>query len=94
MLFQKPAFFAIGTAFRLACQGAGCIRAVPKYPVPNSQNTKNSLGKATTGHKLVIAREQIQSLRASPLSLMPEGLLDSFNDQQIRDLISYVTQKK
>jgi putative heme-binding domain-containing protein len=48
----------------------------------------------TTGHKLVIAREQIQSLRASPLSLMPEGLLDSFNDQQIRDLISYVTQKK
>jgi putative heme-binding domain-containing protein len=48
----------------------------------------------TTGHKLVIAREQIQSLRASPVSLMPEGLLDTLNEQQIRDLISYVVQKK
>ncbi len=48
----------------------------------------------TTGNKLVIAREQIQSLQASALSLMPEGLLDAFQEQQIRDLISYVTQKK
>ena len=48
----------------------------------------------TTGNKLVIAREQIQSLQASALSLMPEGLLDAFKEQQIRDLISYVTQKK
>jgi len=48
----------------------------------------------TQGHKLVIAREQIQSLRASPVSLMPEGLLDPLSGQQIRDLISYVVQKK
>ena len=48
----------------------------------------------TTGHKLVIAREQIQSLQASAVSLMPEGLLDAFTEQQIRDLISYVAQKK
>ena len=48
----------------------------------------------TTGNKLVIAREQIQSLQASALSLMPEGLLDAFKEQQIRDLISYVTQNK
>ena len=48
----------------------------------------------TTGNKLVIAREQIQSLQASALSLMPEGLLDTLKEQQIRDLISYVTQEK
>lgn len=48
----------------------------------------------TTGHSIVIAREEIVSLQASPLSLMPEGLLDPLNDQQIRDLISYITQKK
>ncbi len=48
----------------------------------------------TTGHSIVIAREQIASLQASHVSLMPEGLLDALKEQQIRDLIGYIVQKK
>ena len=48
----------------------------------------------TTGHAVVIAREQIASLQATRVSLMPEGLLDGLKEQQIRDLISFLAQKK
>ena len=47
-----------------------------------------------TGHAIVIAREQIQSLQASRVSLMPEGLLDALSEQQIRDLLRYIVQKQ
>lgn len=45
-------------------------------------------------NKQVIAREDIQSLQASPTSLMPEGLLEALNEQQVRDLLSYVMARK
>jgi putative heme-binding domain-containing protein len=44
--------------------------------------------------RVLLAREQIKSLAASPTSLMPEGLLDAMNESQIRDLFSYLTQRK
>jgi type 1 glutamine amidotransferase len=40
--------------------------------------------------RTVIARDAIEELTASPVSLMPEKLLDEFDDQQIRDLFSYL----
>ncbi len=46
------------------------------------------------GHATVIPRERIQSLQAARVSLMPEGLLDPLTDQQVRDLLGYVTQKQ
>jgi len=38
----------------------------------------------------VIARQKIERLEASPVSLMPEKLLDSLEDQEVRDLFSYL----
>ena len=38
----------------------------------------------------VIRRDQIEDLKASPLSLMPEKILDSLDDQQFRDLFAYL----
>ena len=43
--------------------------------------------------KLVLGRADLKSLTASPMSLMPEGLLDALSEQQVRDLFAYLTKK-
>jgi len=40
-----------------------------------------------------VSREDIQSLIASPVSLMPEGLLNALSVEQTRDLFSYLMAK-
>jgi putative heme-binding domain-containing protein len=37
-----------------------------------------------------IARDQISEVRVQPQSLMPDGLLDSLSDQELRDLFAYL----
>ncbi len=45
------------------------------------------------GNKTKVAREEIASLVASPISLMPEGLLNAFTPEQTRDLFAYLMAK-
>jgi putative membrane-bound dehydrogenase-like protein len=40
-----------------------------------------------------IAREEIEAMRASPVSLMPEDQLKPLPDQQVRDLFAYLMSK-
>ncbi len=40
--------------------------------------------------RIVLAREEIEEMRPAAQSLMPEGLLDDLEDQQIRDLFRYL----
>ena len=40
--------------------------------------------------RTVVPRSKIESLEPSAVSLMPEKLLDTFSDQQIRDLFAYL----
>jgi putative heme-binding domain-containing protein len=40
--------------------------------------------------RVVLSRADLEELRESPVSLMPEKLLDQLSDQQIRDLLSYI----
>jgi putative membrane-bound dehydrogenase-like protein len=40
--------------------------------------------------RTVVSRDKIESLEPSPISLMPENILDPLDDQQIRDLFSYL----
>ncbi|XZE52337.1 PVC-type heme-binding CxxCH protein [Planctomycetaceae bacterium SH139] len=47
--------------------------------------------RTAEGQTLRIAREDIETLKASPVSLMPEGLLDSLTDQQRSDLLKYLS---
>jgi putative heme-binding domain-containing protein len=42
------------------------------------------------GQDVVLSRGEIADLRASALSLMPEGLLDGFEEQPLRDLFAYL----
>ena len=44
----------------------------------------------TANETIVVPRNEIQSLKESQLSMMPEGLLQPFNDQEVRDLIYYL----
>ncbi len=44
-------------------------------------------------NKTTIPRDRLKKLEASPISIMPEGLLDALTEQQVRDLLSYVMAK-
>jgi putative heme-binding domain-containing protein len=43
--------------------------------------------------RTVLPRDKIDTLKVSPVSLMPEKLLDSLTDQQLCDLFSYLKSK-
>ena len=42
------------------------------------------------GQTSVIPRGEIDDMRAIKRSIMPEGLLDKYNDQQVRDLFAFL----
>ncbi len=42
------------------------------------------------GERIVIPRDRIEEMRASPLSLMPEKILDTLSDQEIIDFFAYL----
>lgn len=49
--------------------------------------------KDLAGTQTRLAREEIASLNALPVSVMPEGLLDTMSDEEIRDLFTYLMKK-
>jgi putative heme-binding domain-containing protein len=46
--------------------------------------------RGADGQNVSLTREEIEDLRASRISLMPEGQLKVLSDQQIRDLFAYL----
>jgi putative heme-binding domain-containing protein len=44
----------------------------------------------TATETLVLPRNEVKTLRVSKLSMMPEGLLDTFTDADVRDLVAYL----
>ena len=59
----------------------------------DAQTPQSITVRDLNGQKLVLSRTDVKSLTASPASLMPEGLLDALNDQQVRDLFAYLMRK-
>jgi putative heme-binding domain-containing protein len=49
--------------------------------------------KDAGGNKTKVSREEIKTLIASPISLMPEGLLNAMSPEQTRDLFAYLMAK-
>jgi putative heme-binding domain-containing protein len=47
----------------------------------------------TATDRIVLAPDDIESLKASPLSIMPEGQLETLTKEQVRDLIAYLMGK-
>jgi len=54
------------------------------------ENDKVFVLRGTDGQNNVIPQEQIESRRVSLRSLMPEGLLDALNEQELRDLFAFL----
>ncbi len=46
--------------------------------------------RTADGQNIAIEQRDIAEMKAAGLSLMPEGLLDAMNDQQVRDLFAYL----
>ncbi len=46
--------------------------------------------RTADGQTIVVQRDEIEAMKASPVSIMPEGLLNSLNEQQMRDLFAYL----
>jgi putative heme-binding domain-containing protein len=44
--------------------------------------------------RTILPREEIEEMRPSPQSLMPEKILDELDDQQLRDLFSYLQSNR
>jgi len=58
-----------------------------------AQDKRSILLRDPEGNEVRLARENIEDLRASPVSLMPEGQMRALTEQQIRDLFAYLTRK-
>ena len=54
------------------------------------QDTNVVVIRGADGQNISLARDEIEDLRASRVSLMPDGQLKELTDQQIRDLFAYL----
>ncbi len=50
--------------------------------------------RTADGQRHTLAREAIDEMEPSPLSVMPEALLNELNEQQIRDLFAYLRSRQ
>jgi putative heme-binding domain-containing protein len=46
--------------------------------------------RTAEGQRVVLPKEDIDSMSVTGISLMPEGLLDPLSDQEVRDLFAYL----
>jgi putative heme-binding domain-containing protein len=58
-----------------------------------AQDKRSILLRDPEGKELRLARDYIEVIRASPVSLMPEGQLSTLSEQQIRDLFAFLMKK-
>jgi putative heme-binding domain-containing protein len=58
------------------------------------QENDLTLTAQTQNDAVVIPKNEIESRNLSPLSLMPDGLLDKMSNEEIRDLVAYLASPK
>ena len=46
------------------------------------------------GNRFKVLATELQDIKASQVSIMPEGLLDGLTDQEIRDLVAFLASRK
>jgi putative heme-binding domain-containing protein len=46
--------------------------------------------REASGQSITLAKADIEEYKATPKSIMPEGLLDKLSEDQVRDLFSYL----
>jgi putative heme-binding domain-containing protein len=58
-----------------------------------AERTESRITLQTATERIVLAKEDIETVRDSPLSMMPEGQLEPLSRDQVRDLFAYLTSK-
>lgn len=61
--------------------------------VMKNDRDKLVLGQAS-GKQVTIAKDKVESMKASTISLMPEGLLKGLDEQQRKDLMTFLLMEK
>jgi len=56
------------------------------------QQDDKSLSVVTANESLVIPRNEVKSVQQGEISMMPEGLLAQLTDQEVRDLVYYLSR--
>ena len=59
----------------------------------HDQNTKTVTLRGVDNQTTLINRDEIETLQALPISIMPDGLLTKLSDQEIRDLFAYLMSR-
>ncbi len=54
------------------------------------QDDRTIVLRGLDNQNVTLARTELAELKAAGMSLMPEGLLDGFNEEQVRDLFAYL----
>jgi len=76
--------------YRLSIVGTHDGRVITGIVVERSPNR---LVVQTATEKITLAKEDVEAVKDSPNSIMPEGQLDSLTREQVRDLIAYLAAK-
>jgi putative heme-binding domain-containing protein len=58
------------------------------------EETERAVTVQTATEKVVLSRSDVDERAPSPVSMMPEGLLDKLTPEQLRDLAGYLATKK
>ena len=78
---------AVGRDYRLTTVATTDGRVVSG--IVREQNDK-ALVVQTANERIALPREEVEAMKPSEDSMMPEGLLDPLSDGEVRDLISYL----
>jgi putative heme-binding domain-containing protein len=59
----------------------------------DGQDAAGVVLKDMAGNRTTLRKDELQSLEALPVSLMPEGLLAGMSDADLRDLFAYLMRR-
>ena len=58
------------------------------------QETEKAVTIQTPNERITLPKDEIETRQQSPLSMMPEGLIDRLSKEEIRDLFAYLASKE
>ena len=68
----------------------GRVREVAVAPQDHPTRIAYLIVQTADGQRVVLPKDDIEEMRVSGISLMPESLLQGLNDQEVRDLFAYL----
>lgn len=57
------------------------------------EQTDKTVTIQTVNERVVLPRDEVEALQESPVSMMPEGLLEKLSPEEVRDLVAYLASK-